>query len=413
VCTILTKQQRPVTMPMAINGYSVIHTTSSSVIVLVHMSGGGSMPVPDVAFDLRTDQPTSMPNVSQLYSPMGTMQTHPLSLVTAARTADNTGTLILATDNNVPWLYNWPDNNNSAPMPSSGNNGNASLAGAAMLDTPSGIFYALADQQGSMNNTCPTTSFPCGTFLDWENGRVPPTIGPPSMLDSVPDHSLSDSGFARTYVLSDGSAVSLLYSTPDPMNANNYQLSQASVKMPAGGATVASSTRVILPQGGMPLTFQRNGTNVDVGIVAPGQNDAGQPVYNAYFGEIPESKVFTFNVTTDLKKPDVFDALGIGANYNGPPPCWATAGGKMLMLISAGTNPGLNTIGLDIPKATISLSMLGASNLLTSDANVLSCSLAFASASGTQYVYDLVWADNAGGTGMETLNYAPLVCNIP
>jgi hypothetical protein len=320
--------------------------------------------------------------------------------------------LLLATDNNTPWLYNWPDNNNSAPMPTPGNNGTTSLGGAAMLDTPSGIFYAVADQQGSMGNSCPMGMYPCGTYLDWESGENPPTIGPPAMLDNVPDHSLSDSGFARAYVLADGSAVSLLYNTQDPTNPNNYQLSQAQVKMPAGGATVPASSRVLVPQGGMPLAFQRNGTNVDVGLVLPGQNDAGMMTYLAYFGEIPESKVFTFNLT-DLKTPDVFDALGIGANYNGPPPCWASAAGKMVMLISAGANPGLNTIAVDIAKATLPISMLGSSNLLTSDPNVLSCSIAFASVSGTQFLFDLVWADNSAGTGMVTLNYAPLVCNIP
>jgi hypothetical protein len=408
-CTIITKYQRQVTQsPVAINGYGVVHLTQNNVLVPVRISSPSSMgPVADVVYDFRSDQPGSAPNVSTLNGGMNGMPI-PLSMVGATRRADNMGTLILATDNMTPWLFNWPDMQNSAPTPTPGSNFGARIGGGLLLDTPTGLFYAVGDDQGSMNNTCPPAATPCGTFLDWEPNDAPPSFRATGMLDNIPDHSLGDSGGARAYALSDGS-VSLLYDYIDPSNPNVGQLGQAQV--PSGSAT-SMSTRIIAPQGGIPLVFAKNGSNVDIGIVLPGQDDAGNPRYDTYLGTIPESQVFTFDIQKDLKAPGLFDALGIDPSYMGPPPCWASAPGKLVMMIPAGANPGLNTIAIDVTQATVPVSMLNGSNLLNSDTQVNQCSLSFASISQGQYWFDLVWSDNAGN-GQVTLNYAPLVCTIP
>ena len=397
-CALSTSYQRTVTpTPMSLSAYGVVHASQTNVLVFVRESGSGGPPTPDVTFFFRSDRPSDAAPGFPLGGPPDAGAGPPQSIVAVARTANNDGTLILASDNGGPWLYDWADTSDSLPTATPGNAYGAGLGGGLMAASSLGLFYALVFNSGSTISN--------GTYLDFETGITPPSLAPQGMLNTSNDTGLGDSASARAYVLSDGT-VSFIYDAPSGMG-----LMQAHVATPDGNMTTpAAAPRSLTTVGTEPITASRNGTsNVDLAFAQGTTDDGGTSTYTLYGGTLPESKLFTFDVQKDLKQIDAFGALGANVGM-GAPPCWASVPGKLVMLIPAGS-AGLNLIEIDLASGTVPFALTGAKNILNSDSSVDRCALGFAGSAGDQYDFDLLWSDNTGSG--DVLHYAPLSCTLP
>jgi hypothetical protein len=148
--------------------------------------------------------------------------------------------------------------------------------------------------------------------------------------------------------------------------------------------------------------FSRHGaSDVDVVVVV---QDVGIMAYALYGAVLPESQLFTFDLT-NLKK---LGTRSLAAQT--VVPGFAIDDGALTLLAPA-SDAGLDLFIFDLATATVRYSAVGASNLLHADANILGCAISRPFVAGPTWTYQVMWLDRAGAG--QTLSYAPLTCGPP
>jgi hypothetical protein len=370
-CSIAKSEQRPLTIDggtIAADNLYVFNTSQTNVLAIVKTSTP-----PSVAFGIRSDRPGDAPDIVQ-FAGAGYAR-----FQSASRAAGNGNTLVLAQDTTTGenLLYVWPDGTSISSNPTSTSNPAAPLGVVKIVQTASGAFYGEANQLAGTN--------PAGVYIDNEPMPLAPAYMSGTAISNQDDTGLTDS--ERAYLTSGGD-VSLLYYGSD-------KLMHQAVFAP--GMTTPSVNRLFFPGNLLPLSWQRNGQNVEIMVVEG--TDAGTFQLNS--GSIPEANIGTFDPTTALKPANAAPSVM-------SQPCYATWPGNFLALLPDVAG-GLDVIVIDPATGQVTYTQDAPNNLLNSDTSIVACALSLASVTATQINFDLIWTDNAGGGG-QTLNFAPVIC---
>jgi hypothetical protein len=363
-CALAAAYERNITGDggtVSADGLTVYNASQSNVITLVKTGTG-----PAMAYAFRSDRPGDPVQTLQLGSSTGSR------LLSSARSVANNATLALAVDQNSVYLYNWPDNGSIGPPSVTG--GTVNFDAVKMVPTNADIFYMEALHGG-------------GTYVEVEPPSATPSAVAAVQVSTQDDTGISDG--TRAYRLSDDSVMALYYASDMTLHQNMY---------PAG-STSPSANRQFFTGSILPFSFLANGPNVDVSA-AIAIGDAG--AFGLFTGTIPESQLSGFDPGTSLKQV-------MGAAISSMP-CAAAFPGKLILL--APTTSGMDLIVIDVATATVSYSLTGASNILHGDNAIVTCGIGPAGVLGGVMTFEVVWAENAGGSGMQNLFYAPLQCTL-
>jgi hypothetical protein len=366
-CALALGQQRLVTGgdggTISADNLYAYHASQTNVLALAKTSSA-----PDLAYWFRSDRPGDAPQAVQLQG------SGPARLMSAARSADDTATYVLASDsqNNI-LLYDWLDSMGIGAGPISTRATTISYQASKMLPTTTGILFASAIQNQ-------------GVFVDYEIPAAAPQYFPNTEISTYIDTGLTDG--TRTYRLSDDSVSLLYYGSDMTLHQNHY----------AAGTGALSTSRQFFAGQMLPLSFQADGTNVDIAVVMA-TDDAGT-TYGFFTGVVPESQLFTFDPTTALKP---VQAIAVG----GPNGCFASYPGAIVALLP--NTSGMDLYVVDAATATVTYSLVGASNILPMDTAIAGCGMGTASVTSTEIDFDVIWTENVG-SGAQNLFYAPLDC---
>jgi hypothetical protein len=159
-----------------------------------------------------------------------------------------------------------------------------------------------------------------------------------------------------------------------------------------------------LPCGGSGIfPLSKNGSsNVDVVVAVA--NDDGGTTYSVHSGVVPESELFTFD-------PMSLKVLAPLPNGTARPCFTLHAGTGVVLWPSSGS--GLELRLFDTASASVIYELMGASNLLHDDPNILMCAISQPRVTQGVTQYDFLWLDRSAAGSGETLQYAPLQCGPP
>jgi hypothetical protein len=367
-CILASAQKRALTGgdagTISADNLFVYHASMTGVLALVRTGTA-----PALAYAFRSDRPGDAPQVTQLQG-----VSTPANLWSSARSADDTSTYALASDQQGNLvLYQWLDSMNGGATVVSTRAAGAPYETSKIVPTSTGIFYGSAIQGD-------------GVATDFEKPPAAPVFTSSDVISTAVDTGLIDG--QRAYRLSDDSVSLIYYGSDMTLHQGIF---------PAGQATT-TNTRQFSTTQMAPLSFQADGANVDISAAVL-IGDAGM-TFGLFTAVVPEAQVATFNPATTLKQ------VPLGAGLTAPP-CFASFPGGIVLGVP--TLSGIDLYVIDPATATILYSATGASNLLNGDTAIVTCGLGLGATVPGQIDLNLIWTDNAG-SGTQNLLYAPIVC---
>jgi hypothetical protein len=380
-CDLSAKLGRSLTLPdggslvPAPEGFAISDGSQNSVIGVVQ----NNSPLPSFAFDFRVDRPADAPDVVTIHD----------SIKNATRSLDNTGTYAIAERFDVDAghtmldLYQWSDATGvrqsmvttwSAPFVT------FQPGPANLLSAPQGILYEFA--AGTSGGVGQTYLTPAGRAVDLSNP-----------ISDIEDDRISEGGL---YLLSDGSVMVMVNTSTggDAAARELHQLHLASADSPAQGP----DSRVFPVAAPIHVgSFSRDGaSSTDVLFVV---EDVASGTYALYGGVLPESQLFTFDLTSlkRLAAPPITAASST---------CFKVHEGALTALVP--TDAGLDLYVYDLTTGLVTYSATGAANLLHADTNILACAMSLPLVTGSTSMFQVLWVDRTDGG--QALSYAPLTC---